>query len=1267
MGRAVRLLLAMAISGWIAGAPVAAQEGLSVDPRHRALKESVQNRPAYDDSFPATSKALGALIGEYEAARGRDSLEVGLLLLDLGELLVRRVEHAAQADRAGLLRRGVRALEAGDRIVAGVADRFEEGPAGRSRALFHLGLGLKNLGDASGAEAALREGLTVHWRKYADHRAQMKFFEPLYAVTPLGPAKVRTAETWLKFADAYGSGFDKEAARTNLEAARDLTPAAVAAAEVARARAERLAATGDEGGAYGVLAKAFAGRRPGERRVLVARTKPAFFEIYSDPRAGRSTSWGDGVKPLSPYDRVATRFFTDHGLMPFVSEGRNNLLTLLTLLGETYRTGDADTTRRLCRLIPDTYARYSRGRLPEACLVSSWADWHLSMGGVDPAKELLAMAIDLAGREGDAQAASAEVEARTGLALLEARYGSPDDFLQALDALDARAGGRALPTALHFYAGILRDDPAEVRTALAAAGRFDGVRDQTGPVETGRTRDAGERLRDRLGMTGRKVASYLCEAPVPGLPPVVKAVQCQRAARPGAPPRRVETGGLDGDGLLVAAAPEIVPILKAVGSAEVLRRLDHDSLKPILGPPTGVNRQILDGKLTPDDIHRLGEAQYDVERAGLAQIFIERHMLELGRRWAEAAYIHHQTLNGGATIFSLWLLEGFRERRYREGWIWLGADRPVLAEAAFGDFVPGPAKVAEAGSSVEFDWTRTLGALHGRMLARVALGDRRGALEDARALINFARKALERQSFSRFETRDLVARAAQRALGAAVGLLTGERGELDRSVAKGDFDAAFVALQLMRPTTTATTVTRLAARLSGGAPDLAVLARRREELRLEWERARGAAAADDGEPQRRARRLGDELAAIDARMRREFPAYVELAGTTASTADQAAGALGDGRSLFGFAIDGTDVYLTALSSVAGRIVRLDHGLPALQTSVRDLRRSLEPRGGHYLLFRAEAGRAVFRQVVRPVADVLTAPGIHTMVEVTQGPLDGIPLSVLPTEAEGRFLIDDVASERLPSVSSLVLLAGTKAPLPEKPFLGVGDPVLEGDPAQSRGVEQEDVFAAAGTVDLARLRNLARLPETATEITRLSQLLKAGPDSIVLRAEATEAALRRRPLRDYRVIAFATHGLLAGEYSGIREPGLVMTPPATATEEDDGYLSASEIAALDLSADIVLLSACNTAAANGAEGAEGLSGLSKAFFFAGARGLLVSHWKVHSDAAVALTTRMIEGRQAGSTVSYARALRAAILALRKEAGDDGRAHPGFWGPFQIVGG
>lgn len=124
------------------------------------------------------------------------------------------------------------------------------------------------------------------------------------------------------------------------------------------------------------------------------------------------------------------------------------------------------------------------------------------------------------------------------------------------------------------------------------------------------------------------------------------------------------------------------------------------------------------------------------------------------------------------------------------------------------------------------------------------------------------------------------------------------------------------------------------------------------------------------------------------------------------------------------------------------------------------------------------------------------------------------------------------------------------------------------------------------------------------------------DDVKLRKEASETNVKRMPLADYRVVYFATHGLVAGDIKGLAEPSLALTIPPEPSDLDDGLLTESEVAQLKLNADWVVLSACNTAAGD-KPGAEALSGLARAFFYAGARALLVSHWSVASDAATAV--------------------------------------------------
>ncbi|HEY7551671.1 MAG TPA: CHAT domain-containing protein, partial [Hyphomicrobiaceae bacterium] len=263
-----------------------------------------------------------------------------------------------------------------------------------------------------------------------------------------------------------------------------------------------------------------------------------------------------------------------------------------------------------------------------------------------------------------------------------------------------------------------------------------------------------------------------------------------------------------------------------------------------------------------------------------------------------------------------------------------------------------------------------------------------------------------------------------------------------------------------------------------------------------------------------------------------------------------------------------------------------------------------------------------------------------------------------------------------------------------PMIGFGNPLLDGPDARSLDsaklaqakqhcpeTRPQRVAARGGghaglkslatrgrLADLAQLRLLAPLPETADELCAVARDLKAEPQAIRLGATATEREVKRLSasgeLAQYRIVHFATHGALAGELDRTHEPGLVLTPPEAPSEEDDGYLSASEIAGLRLDADWVILSACNTAAA-AARSAEALSGLGRAFIYAGARALLVSHWAVDSDATVKLVTGAVRAMARDAKVGRAEAMRRSMLAL-VEKGSREEAHPAYWAPFVVVG-
>ncbi len=333
--------------------------------------------------------------------------------------------------------------------------------------------------------------------------------------------------------------------------------------------------------------------------------------------------------------------------------------------------------------------------------------------------------------------------------------------------------------------------------------------------------------------------------------------------------------------------------------------------------------------------------------------------------------------------------------------------------------------------------------------------------------------------------------------------------------------------------------------------------------------------------------------------------------------------------------------------------------------------------------------------------------------VAAGPLASLPLHVLvaekPTQAIPRagngyvtaeWLAKRHAISVLPSVASLASLrAVVKTSLAAKPLIGFGNPLLTGRNGRDRSAwartscrgersQQSSRVVRSGVAGnlagsfhggLANtdfLRRQMPLPETADELCAVARVLAADDGDVNLGARATETAVKALnsagSLATYKFVHFATHGLLAGETESVgsaAEPSLMLTPPETATEADDGLLTASEVAQLKLDAEWVVLSACNTAGGE-TNGAEALSGLARAFIYAGARALLVSHWYVDSDAAVKLVTKALEEWKRDPKIGRAEATRRAMIAAMRDpalvANWAPAGHPSVWAPFVLVG-
>ncbi|MBU2151891.1 MAG: CHAT domain-containing protein, partial [Alphaproteobacteria bacterium] len=500
-------------------------------------------------------------------------------------------------------------------------------------------------------------------------------------------------------------------------------------------------------------------------------------------------------------------------------------------------------------------------------------------------------------------------------------------------------------------------------------------------------------------------------------------------------------------------------------------------------------------------------------------------------------------------------------------------------------------------------------------------------------------------------------------------------------------EEAFVAAQDLEVSAAGLAMAQTAARTAAGSGELAGLARRQQDLsaRVRALDARAIEALGQGLADKAAalrtelEAAAAQLAAVDAQLRQRHPAYATLVSPRPLTLADVRQRLAPGEGLLFIVPSGEDLYAFTVGARTSAWRRLPGGLAPVRAQVAALRCAVDPdtcagKTGEPPAFDTAIAQALYRDLVKPVEPGLG--GARRLFVTAGGPLADLPLDALVTaapraKAADRFagvewLGDRYAITSLPSVS---VLRARRAQVARGPgsaaFVGYGDPVFP-------PLKDARTRAAAG-VDLSLLRGLAPLPGTRLELNAMARALDAAPGSVVLGAAATEPAVRADPrIRAARVVAFATHGLLPGELNGRNEPALVFSPPETPGPADDGLLSASEVSELSLDADWVVLSACNTASAEG--GSDSLSALARAFLYAGAHALLATHWRVADEPTAALTVEMLSTAAAHPELSRAEARQRAIRAVRSGRHADGSAVPNWtadwrdpaaWAPFTLI--
>jgi CHAT domain-containing protein len=444
---------------------------------------------------------------------------------------------------------------------------------------------------------------------------------------------------------------------------------------------------------------------------------------------------------------------------------------------------------------------------------------------------------------------------------------------------------------------------------------------------------------------------------------------------------------------------------------------------------------------------------------------------------------------------------------------------------------------------------------------------------------------------------------------------------------------------------------------------------------------------------------------------KRFPSYADLVDPKPPTVDQIKATLVDGEALLSFYFGRDASFVWAVpktGAVAFAEIKATSG--EIESKVRKLREALEPQAAMISdipPFDLKLGYELYSLLLGPVEAGWKQS--KSLIVVTNGALGLLPLSLLPT-AEAKidpnddplfssyravlWLARNYAVTMVPSSAALRTLRQLP---PGKPgrgeLMAFGDPLFSVEQAaEAEKAETPIKVADAGTVatrgmplkrrsspklegvDSAELAMLPRLPDTAEELKSIALALQADPAKVLkLGKDANEDAVKTMDLSGFKVIAFATHGLVPGELNGLTQPALALTAPAVAGVEGDGLLTMEEILALRLDADWVVLSACNTGAGAGA-GAEAASGLGRAFFYAGTRALLVTNWSVDSQSARELVTDLFKRQADDPKLTRGEALRQAMMALADGPGylsADGKtefayAHPLFWAPYSIIG-
>ncbi len=496
----------------------------------------------------------------------------------------------------------------------------------------------------------------------------------------------------------------------------------------------------------------------------------------------------------------------------------------------------------------------------------------------------------------------------------------------------------------------------------------------------------------------------------------------------------------------------------------------------------------------------------------------------------------------------------------------------------------------------------------------------------------------------------------------------------------------FTASQLVQGSITVQQIAQASARLSETAKDprigeairrqqdasLALAEAQRRFDTLTREGGRAAPGPNAVTPEEAAKQIGaaqSTLADADAALQAASPNYGQLVQEVVP-ASAVLSALTPGEAFVSMSLSPQAGWIFVLRDGEIDASPAEAGSTAITALVKRVRATVEPSGDTPPPFDIAASQAIYTDTLGQVAPQLQ--GVSALTVAPTGSLLSLPFGLLLTGpatqdglAAAPWLIRTVAIAHVPAPANFVSLRRAAATSrATQPWFGFGDfhPVTL--------AQAEHTFPAGACEDSAKLfAGLPPLPFARREL-EAARLLLGGAANDELEGPAFNTPrVLQQDLRPYRVLHFATHALLPSDLRCQTEPAIVTSDPPGAANANGALLTSSEVTTMQLDADVVILSACNSGGPNGSTSGESLSGLARSFFYAGARALMVTHWSVNDQATAFLVAGTLQRLRGADHPGVSEALRQAQLAMIAGAGKSlpsSIAHPFYWAPFALVG-